>query len=66
MSGLPFLVFWVAVGAVYFLPALIAYRRRVPRAGLILAANLAFGWTVIGWILLYATAVRPLPVRKSS
>jgi len=60
VTGLPFLVFALVVGAVYFMPALIAWRRRAPRAGLILIANAALGWTVIGWIVLLLLALRPV------
>ncbi len=59
MAGLPTLIFGIVLAAVYFMPALIAHRRRVPRAGLILLANLALGWTVLGWIVLLLLALRP-------
>lgn len=59
--GLGGLLVWVIVGAVYCMPALIAWRRRVPRAGLILAANLALGWTILGWVVLLLVALRPVP-----
>jgi len=59
--GLSGLLFGVILGTVYFMPALVAWRRRVPRAPLIFAANLALGWTVLGWIVLLLVAMRPLP-----
>lgn len=34
----------------YFLPSMIASTRRVQHSGGILAVNLFFGWTVLGWI----------------
>ncbi len=57
--GLPGLILALVVGTVYFMPALFAWRRRVPRAGLIFLANAALGWTVIGWIVLLIQALRP-------
>lgn len=59
--GLSGLLLGVILGTVYFMPALVAWRRRVPRAQLILAANLVLGWTVLGWIVLLLVAMRPLP-----
>ncbi|WP_428245566.1 superinfection immunity protein [Ferrovibrio sp.] len=57
--GFSGLILALVVGTVYFMPALIAWRRRAPRAGLILLANAALGWTVIGWIVLLVLALRP-------
>jgi len=41
-----FLLFWAA----YFVPAIVAYRRGHAQLPLIIAVNLLFGWTVLGWI----------------
>ncbi|HKS89493.1 MAG TPA: superinfection immunity protein [Stellaceae bacterium] len=35
----------------YLLPTLIAYGRDIPQRHMIVAINLLFGWTVIGWII---------------
>ncbi|WP_374634797.1 superinfection immunity protein [Ferrovibrio sp.] len=59
MAGLPTLILGVVLATVYFLPALIAHRRRAPRAGLILLANIVLGWTILGWIVLLLMALRP-------
>lgn len=57
-----FLVIVVAVaGVLYFLPALIASRRRHHNAMAIFILNLFLGWTFLGWVaaLVWAsTAVR--------
>jgi hypothetical protein len=36
---------------VYFLPAIVAAGRRHERELSVMAMNLLFGWTVIGWIV---------------
>ena len=35
----------------YCLPGLIAYRRRHPNLGGIVALNLLLGWTFLGWVV---------------
>lgn len=53
------------LGCLYFLPALIAWRRRHHNQTAISLCNLLLGWTVLGWVLTLiwaATAVRrPAP-----
>jgi len=41
-----FLLLWAA----YFVPSIVAYRRGHAQLPLIIAVNLLFGWTVLGWI----------------
>lgn len=56
----------LAVGVMYFLPALIALGRRHHNRAQILLVNLFFGWTVIGWIaaVIWASGVvKPAPDR---
>jgi hypothetical protein len=36
--------------AFYFLPTIIAEKRKVPHSGTIFLINLFLGWTVLGWI----------------
>lgn len=47
------IVFWTAVlaagAAVYFLPAIVAFRRGHLNRNAILMLNLLLGWTVLGW-----------------
>lgn len=45
----------------YFAPTLIAMIRRVPNGGSVLVIDLFLGWTVIGWIVALAMAVRSKP-----
>ena len=49
----------LAVAMIYSAPALIAAWRRHRRAERIALLNLLLGWTVIGWLVLLAWAVRP-------
>lgn len=42
------------LAAVYFLPAIIAFRRHHASAGSILALNLILGWTLPGWVMSFA------------
>ena len=41
---------------IYMLPTLIAFGRDHPRRGLILILNVIFGWTLLGWILIFLWA----------
>ena len=36
--------------ALYFLPALVAHRRRKRNVASIFVVNLFFGWTLLGWV----------------
>jgi hypothetical protein len=48
------LIFWLLIGTsaffVYFLPTILASKRRNPFAGYVGILNLLIGWTVVGWI----------------
>jgi hypothetical protein len=50
MDGGTFLVLIIA-GLIYFIPALNAASRKHNSGAAITAANLFFGWTIIGWLL---------------
>ncbi|RLU96832.1 hypothetical protein CTZ27_17725 [Streptomyces griseocarneus] len=50
--------------AVYFTPSVVAFRRRHPRRRLILAINLVFGATLIGWAVALYLATRSTPDRE--
>ena len=41
---------------IYLLPTLIAFSREHPQRGLIVILNLIFGWTLLGWILIFLWA----------
>jgi hypothetical protein len=47
-------VFWLAL---YFLPALIGWRRGVLALGNLVMLNALLGWTLIGWIWLASNAL---------
>ncbi len=63
-SIVPLLIFIILGVVAYFLPALIAARRKHPQANAILMLDLLLGWTFIGWAiaLVWAmTAVKAPP-----
>lgn len=45
----------------YWVPTIIAWIRRVPNKGSVTVINVFLGWTVIGWIVALAMAVRSRP-----
>jgi hypothetical protein len=47
-----------ALIGLYLLPALLACARHVPDIGLIAVINILFGWTVAGWVIALALALR--------
>jgi len=53
----------LASGALYLLPVLIGWIRRVPDIGAVAAINVLLGWTLIGWAAALAMALRS--VRQS-
>jgi uncharacterized membrane protein HdeD (DUF308 family) len=49
----------VAAGAViYLFPSLTARRRHAPNTGSIVVVNVLAGWTVVGWVVAMAMAMR--------
>jgi hypothetical protein len=48
----------VLAAALYLLPVLIGWRRRVPDPGSVAVINVLLGWTLIGWIAALALALR--------
>lgn len=57
-AGFPTLVGLLLLATVYFLPSLLAWRRTHPWRQKIFLANLAVGWTVIGWVVCLGLALR--------
>jgi len=51
------IVVLIGIG-LYFLPALVAYSRKVPNMGSVFVINLFLGWTFIGWVVAMAMAAR--------
>ena len=48
-----------ALAALYLLPALIARARHVPALTAVVALDVLAGWTLIGWAIALAIALRP-------
>lgn len=46
------------IAALYLLPTFVAYHRKVPSAASIAVINVFLGWTLIGWVVSLAMAVR--------
>jgi hypothetical protein len=46
------------VGAIYFIPLLVAVTRKVPNVGSVFVINLFLGWTLVGWVVSLAMAAR--------
>jgi hypothetical protein len=42
----------------YMLPAFVAFERHVPSKGSVVVVNVLLGWTLIGWIVALAMAMR--------
>ncbi|WP_341703286.1 superinfection immunity protein [Ferrovibrio sp.] len=61
-AGLPRLIGIILLLAAYFLPALLAWRKRHPLRRRLLVANALFGWTIVGWLVCLMVALnRRLP-----
>ncbi len=52
------LVAVLVLGALYFLPSIIAFSRHVPNAGSVAVINTLLGWSLIGWVVALAMAAR--------
>ena len=50
------------IAALYFLPALVARRRRHHNTLAIFALNLLAGWTAVGWIIVLVWALTRPPM----
>jgi len=51
----------IIIGGLYFLPSIIAATRKVVNVGSVVAINLLLGWTLIGWVIALAMALRTNP-----
>jgi hypothetical protein len=64
MEGFLALVVTVVIGGcIYFLPALVAARRRHHNQGAVFVVNLFLGWTFIGWVVALAMAASAVRTR---
>ncbi len=61
-AGVLVVIFGVVVGiGVYMLPTIIGSIRKVVNVGSVFAVNLLLGWTLIGWAVALAMALRTNP-----
>lgn len=64
MESILVLVFFALAFVVYFLPSLVAWRRRHHQAMVVFVLNLFLGWTLLGWVIalaIAASAVKAAP-----
>src|SRR5262245_1181248 len=54
-------VLLIVLLALYFVPTIVAVSRKVPNVGSVIVINLLLGWTLIGWVVAFAMAVRSVP-----
>lgn len=52
------LVLTVIAVALYLLPVLVGWARRVPDIGSVAVINILLGWTLVGWAVALALALR--------
>lgn len=55
------LVIAAVVFAAYWVPSIVAFRRRVPNRGAVAVVNGFLGWTFVGWVVALALACRSVP-----
>lgn len=53
--------FLIFLGALYFLPAIIAALRHTHNATGILLLNIFLGWTVVGWLVAFLMSICSMP-----
>lgn len=53
--------FWGCVILTYFLPTCIVHSTRKSYTGVAIVLNIALGWTCIGWAVLLAFSLWPVP-----
>ena len=56
-----FVVVVLAACALYMAPTIVAIARRVPNVGSVAAINLLLGWSLVGWAMSWALALRSRP-----
>jgi Superinfection immunity protein len=57
-SILTTLVLTAIAAALYLLPVLVGWGRRVPDIGSVAVINILLGWTLVGWAVALALALR--------
>ncbi len=56
----------LVVLGLYWLPSIIGYFRHVPALIPVVVTNALLGWTIIGWFISLAMALRPRGARSDS
>jgi drug/metabolite transporter (DMT)-like permease len=64
LAFIPGAVVIIAAAALYCVPSIIAWRRDMPGRDSVIVVNLLLGWTLIGWAVALAMAVRDRPRRQ--
>jgi hypothetical protein len=57
--------FGLILAELYLLPILVGWARQVPGLGSLALIDIALGWTVIGWALALAMALRPAAAART-
>ena len=57
-SGSSSVVGFIFLVALYFIPTIVATSRKVTNAGSVFVINFFLGWSIIGWIVALAMAVK--------
>lgn len=62
-TGDVILAIMVTVGGLiaYWVPTIVALVRHIPNKGSVIVVNAFLGWTVVGWVVALAMAVRSRP-----
>jgi hypothetical protein len=61
LAGLGGLIGLIIILSLYMLPTIIGWQRKVINIGSVAAINLLLGWTLIGWCVALAMALRTNP-----
>ena len=62
--GVIFLFLFGSLGLIaYCVPLIVAAARHSPNTSQVAVIDLLLGWTVIGWVIALAMALKPLPPR---
>ncbi len=61
MGGLALALLAVVLLGLYFLPTIVGAARKVVNIGSVFAINLLLGWSLIGWVVALAMALRTNP-----
>jgi len=55
---------FIIAALLYFIPTIVAITRHVPNTGSVIVINLLLGWSLIGWVVALAMAVRSRPTTR--